>query len=183
MGRVSPNPLATSLSWAIPKWSIRFCLTLSALLWDSSRFWLPSLRCQHSPGTNLFWWTVLINDLSIHFSKNVAESTGSAYLMIIKQFFTPKYSLWYSSFSLETKKLYNCSKLNWKNYLAHYLLIDFYTMLSTNLHNLETQWHYLPSVSKTPRKIKAIRILYKTFPNVIALFILLTALVLVHLLS
>jgi len=56
-------------------------------------------------------------------------------------------------------------------------------MLSTKLNNLETQWLDLPSVFRTRRKIKVIRILYKTFPNVIALLTLLSTLVLLHLLS
>jgi hypothetical protein len=77
----------------------------------------------------------------------------------------------------------NSSELKRINCLAHSLLIDLYNMLSTKLHNIETQWHDSPSVFKTPRNIKAIRILYKTFPNVIALLILMTALVLLHLLS
>jgi hypothetical protein len=118
-----------------------------------------------------------------HSQRNVAESSGCPFLLDIKQFLALKYNLWYVSFLPATTKINNYSKLDLNQYLAHSLLVDLYTMLSTKLNNLETQWHYLPSGFKTPRKTKAIRTLYKTFPNVIALLILLTAVVLLHLLS
>jgi hypothetical protein len=73
-----------------------------------------------------------------------------------------------------------------ENAIWHILCsVDINVMLSTELHNsqIQNQWHYLPLTFGARWKIKAVRIFYKTFPNLIALTILLTALVLVHLLS
>jgi len=58
-------------------------------------------------------------------------------------------------------------------------------MLSTKLPNsqIQGQWDYLPLAYGARWEIKAARILDKTFPNLMALITLVTALVLVHLLA
>jgi hypothetical protein len=105
------------------------------------------------------------------------------FLLGIKQFLALEYILRYVSFSRLIYKVNNYNKLNSRYCLAQFLPIDCYDMLSTKLHNSEIKWRYLPSASRTRGKIKALRFLYKTFPNVIALLTLVTALILVHLLS
>jgi len=58
-------------------------------------------------------------------------------------------------------------------------------MLSAELQNtqVQNQRHYLAITFRAKWKIKAASIFYKTFPKLIALAALLSALVLVHLLS
>ena len=105
------------------------------------------------------------------------------FLLDIKQFLVWECILQYVSLARQIYKINNCNKLtNWY-YLAHFLPVYDYDMLSTKLHNSEIKSRYLPSASLTLGKMRALRFLYKTFPNVIALLSLVTALILVHLLN
>ena len=105
------------------------------------------------------------------------------FLLDIKQFLVWECIHRYVSLARQIYKVNNCNKLtNWY-YLAHFLPVYDYDMLSTKLHNSEIESRYLPSASLTPGKMKALGFLYKTFPNVIALLSLVTALILVHLLN
>ena len=105
------------------------------------------------------------------------------FLLDIKQFLVWECILRYVSFARQIYKANNYNKLTNRYYLAHFLPIYEYDMLSTKLHNSEIESRYLPSASLTPGKMRALRFLYKTFPNVIALLSLVTALILVHLLN
>ena len=104
-------------------------------------------------------------------------------LLDIKQFVALACILRYVSLARQIYKVNNYNKLTNGYYLAHFLAVYDYDMLSTKLHNSEIKSRYLPSASLTPGKMRALRFLYKTFPNVIALLSLVTALILVHLLS